>query len=297
MKQSVLLLLVLVTVVCSAPAQVKVEVFTDQDQFMPDEVVPVAARVINHSGQTLHLGKDADWLTFDVESREGAPVVKTGDVPVVQEFDLASSKMATKHVELGPYFDLSRPGRYVITASVKIKDWGATVTSEPKIIDVVPGVKLWEQEIGLPPTSTNQAGEPEVRKYALEQTPYTEHMKLYLRVTDPAESRVFKMFALGPMVSFSRPDPELDAGSNLHILYQSGSHSFLYMVVNPQGDVVLRQTFDYDSTRPRLKENHLGTIMVVGGIRRFSDNDVPPSDVLPMSALVPDSKAPAAPAN
>jgi hypothetical protein len=286
MKYSAFALSILLAAVCDVSAQVTVELLPEQDDFMPDEAMMIGVRIVNHSGQTLHLGKDADWLTFDIESKQGFIVSKTGDVPVVQEFDLPSSKMATKHVDLEPYFNVDKVGRYTITATVRIKDWGGAITSDPKNIDVVPGVKLWEQEVGLPPASPGEHGEPEVRKYALEQTPYAQHMRLYLRLTDASESQVFKVFQLGPMLSFSRPEPQLDGLNNLHLLYQSGSHTFLYTVVNPQGTIVLRQTYDYASARPMLKEDKAGKIFVEGGIRKFGEKDIPRSEE-PLPAVAP----------
>ena len=99
--------LTLLTLV-NAPAQVSVEVVLDQEQFLPSESVPVAVRITNRSGQTLHFGADANWLTFSVESADGFVVIKNSDVPVSGEFDLDSSQMATKRVDLAPYFVLSR---------------------------------------------------------------------------------------------------------------------------------------------------------------------------------------------
>jgi hypothetical protein len=185
---------------------------------------------------------------------------------------------------------MSALGRYSVTASVKIKDWGLTVTSQPQVVEVVRGVKLWEQEIGVPPASPTDHSQPEVRKFSLEQTPYSEHMKLYLRVTDVSESQVYKIFQVGPMISFSRPEPELDAQNNLHLLYQSSGHMFLYSVINPQGEVVLRQTYDYSSTRPHLKQDKSGRIGVAGGVRHVADNDIPPSQELPLANVAPPAK-------
>ena len=54
----------------SAPAQVTVDVVLDQEQFLPTETMPVAVRITNRSGQPLHLGADADWLTFKHGIRE-----------------------------------------------------------------------------------------------------------------------------------------------------------------------------------------------------------------------------------
>src|SRR5476649_1222885 len=105
-----------------ASAQVDVQIVLDQEQFLPSESVPVAVRITNRSGQPLHLGADANWLTFDVESADGFIVVKNSEVPAVGEFEVGPSQVATKHVDLKPYFNLARPGRYSVIATVRIKD-------------------------------------------------------------------------------------------------------------------------------------------------------------------------------
>src|ERR1043165_9992589 len=97
-------------------AQVTVEVTLEQEQFLGGEALPADVRITNRSGQTLHFGNATDWLTFLVESRNGYIVAQTGEVPVLREFEFESSKVATRHVDLAPYFAISRPGRYSVTA-------------------------------------------------------------------------------------------------------------------------------------------------------------------------------------
>ena len=82
------------------------------------------------------------------------------------------------------------------------------------------------------------------------------------------------------MVSFSRVEPQLDKFSNLHVIYQTSSRTFLYTMINPQGQVILRQTHDYTTTRPRLGFDESGKVVVVGGVRHLAENDIPPSDPL-----------------
>lgn len=259
-----------------SPAQVQVEVLLDQEQFLSGETLPAAIRIINRSGQTLHLGADPDWLTFTVESRDRFIVVKTGEVPVLGEFALESSKMATKRVDLAPYFALTRPGRYSLIATVRLKDWDGEVTSAPKNFDIINAAERWSQEFGVPPPPgvTNQP--PEVRKYSLLEANYLRtRLRLYVRLTDASGARVFKIVPIGPVVSLSRPEPQLDSQNNLYILYQEGSHSFNYTVINPDGTVLAHQTYEYVNTRPRLQLNRDGTFGVMGGVRRIMPDDVP----------------------
>jgi hypothetical protein len=259
-------------------AQVTVEITQDQDQFLPSETLATAVRITNRSGRDLRLGQGEDWLSFSVQSRSDSVVPRNGEVPVGGEFILESSKVATKRVDLAPYFAINRPGRYSVTATVRIKDWSQEVTSQPRNFDIIDGARLWEQEIGVPAADSATNSIPEVRKYVLQQANYLKsQLRLYVRLTDASGTKTFSVFPVGPMVSFSRPEPQVDKFSNLHLLYQDGAHSFNYTVVNPDGEVIARRTYDYVNSRPRLQPDEGGKILVTGGVRRVSPTDVPPS--------------------
>jgi hypothetical protein len=259
-----------------APAQVTVEVTQDQEQFIPGEPLTVAVRITNRSGQDLHLGAEEDWLIFGVESREGLVVSKIGDAPVTGEFVLEPSHVAIKRADIAPYFSFPQAGRYKLTATLRIKEWGRDITSPPKNFDIIEGTRLWDQEVGIPksPDSTNSL--PELRHYVLQQANYIKgQIRLYLRVTD-GYGKTVKVTTVGPMVSFSRPEAQLDQRSRLHLLYQNGLYGFNYTVYNTDGDLITRQTYDYVDKRPRLRIDDTGNILVFGGIRRLVPTDIPP---------------------
>lgn len=257
-------------------AQVTVEVLLDQTQFLPGESLPVAVRIVNRSGQPLHLGATSDWLTFTVESVDGFNVVKRGDPPVQGEFDLGSSQMATKRVDLAPYFNLTRQGSYRVTATVNIRDWNVAVPSAPQPFDVIEGAELWSQAFGVPLPAGVTNALPEIRKYTLEEANYLRsQLRMYVIVTAGTDSRVVKVRPIGPMVSFSRPEAQLDRFSNLHVLYQSGARTFTYTVVSPDGNFVRQEKYDYLNARPRLQADDHGNVTVLGGVRRVMPEDVP----------------------
>ena len=273
----------------NAPAQVvTVKLSLPQEQFLPGETLPVAVQVTNNSGQTLHLGADAGWLKFSVESRDDSFVVmKNDDPPVVGAFDLGSSEVATKRVDLAPHFVTTHAGGYRVVATVHIPEWNTDVVSPPLKFDVIDGAQLWSQDFGLPAPAgvTNQA--PVVRKYILEEANYLRNqLRLYVLVSDQSVTRILKVSAIGPMVSFSRPEPQLDRANNLHVITQSGAQSFLYSVVNPDGKITKQEIYDYLGTRPRLAVNAAGDIVVKGGVRRVKPGEMP-------SVKAPDELPPA----
>lgn len=276
MKLFRLILGLAVTLVFSASAQVTVRLTLDQDQFLPSESLPVVVHITNQSGQPLHLGADPDWLTFSVEAADNFIVVKNADPPVVGAFELDSSQVATKRVDLQPYFDLRRAGHYRIIATVRIKDWNSDITSPPRGFDVINGAKLWSQVFGLPLPAGVSNRPPEVRKYTLEEANYLHsQLRMYVQVSDESGATIYKVRSIGPMVSFSQPEAQLDRSSNLHVLYQSGAASFLYSVINPAGDIVRQEIYDYLNVRPRLRVGDDGSITVLGGVRRVKPQDIP----------------------
>jgi hypothetical protein len=254
-------------------AQVTVELSMQQQQFLPSESMPVAVKITNQSGQQIHLGAEPDWLTFNVESADGFVVIKNSEVPVLGKFDLESSQMAIKRVDLQPYFSMMKPGRYHVTATVRIPAWSLEVTSAPKHFDIVYGAPLWSQNFGVP-TGTNSL--PEMRKYTLEKANYLrEQLRLYVQVSDPSETEVYKVSALGPLVSFSQPEAQVDRHSRLNVLWQTGAKLFDYAIVSPNGTVEEQDTYDNFYSRPRLGLNGDGEVVVVGGTRRPKPSEVP----------------------
>ena len=258
-----------------ASAQVTVEVTQEQQQFVSGEALKAAVRITNLSGQTLHMGAESDWLTFEIASREGVVVPKFAEVPVTGEFELESSKVAIKRVDLAPFFALNQSGSFQVVATVRLPGWKRELTSAPKIFDVIQGVKLWEQEVGVPKAGDTNHGEPETRHYILQQANYYRgRMRLYVRVTD-GYGKPIRVMPLGPIVSFGRPERQIDKLSNLHVLFQEGASAFNYSVCNLAGEITTHQTYDHTDSRPRLRADGDGNISVFGGNRRITASDIP----------------------
>jgi hypothetical protein len=101
-------------------------------------------------------------------------------------------------------------------------------------------------------------------------------MKLYVRVTDATGDRPLAVFPIGPMLTFSSPEKQIDRQSKLHILYQYGARSFYYCIIDPDGILELRHTYDYAlQVRPTLRVNDQGQVLVLGGARRRTPDDLP----------------------
>ena len=81
-------------------------------------------------------------------------------------------------------------------------------TARPIHFDVIHGGELWSQNFGVV-VATNAPPEP--RKYTLIKANYLrEQLRLYVQVSSGDGGQVYKVAALGPLVSFSLPEEQVD---------------------------------------------------------------------------------------
>jgi hypothetical protein len=201
------------------------------------------------------------------------------EVPVNLDLELESASRASFHVDLQPHFELTKAGHYRVTAVMTLPAADTVATSPAFQFDVIPGSTLWSQEFGVPPASATASDPPDRRKYLLQQANYTKQLRLYLRVVDADDERTYRVVPLGALVSFSKPEARVDNLGRLHLLHQDGAKAFTYHLILPDGSLAARRTYDISATRPKLRVNEDGEVIVVGGVRRVTAADLPkPAD-------------------
>ena len=259
-----------------ALAQLRVELSFDQETYLPHEAMYAVVKIFNSSGQTLVMGRDNSWLTFSVEPVDGGAVRQTKPVDVKGEFTLPNASRATKKVNLAEAFELTRFGRYIISTTVHVPEWGESFSApKPRPVGIATGVTLWETTFGVP--SEKQGERPEIRKYQLMQANHVKRLSFYIRILEES-GQTLTIFPLGTVVGVTRPEPQLDNWSNLHLIYQDNARLFRYFVVTPDGMLLARQIWEITDSRPALAVNAEGRISVTGGVRRISESDLPPPD-------------------
>lgn len=276
MFKTPLLLLAGLLLAASASAQVKVTLLLDQKQYLLKEPLQVGVRIVNHSGQTLTL-TGTNWLSLTVEDREKFVVKRHDEVPSPQEVTVETTFMATQWIDIGRTFDFRENSMYTLRARVRIDQWGEDIYSEPIGFEIIKGTKLWEQQIGVP---TMPGSPPEIRKYILQQANYLKELQLYARVTDQSEGRIYQVKRLAPMLLISQPEAQIDTLNQLHVLTQIGMRQFMHLVLNHDGELVLRNTYEVGKARPLLKVSPAGSVYVSGGDRLLRHDDLPPSAIL-----------------
>jgi len=265
---------------------VTAELKLDQDQYLPGEDLQLKLRIMNRSGQPITLGTDNAWIIMSITAENNLPCAQLGEMPIQGAFSLLSGQVGTKALNPTPYFSFRQQGRYRITAKIRIPQWQQEVNCKSVSFTVANGVPLpnlgnLQFGVPLPPGATNTT--PEIRTFSLLKVSDLKELKLYFRLND-SMGKTLRTFPLAGMTSFSDPEAQIDRYNNLHVLHQTGARSFNYAVIGPEGQWVAHQTYTYAGTRPELRVNQNGQIFVMGGARRFSDNDFPQPAPAPESA-------------
>ncbi len=277
-----------------ARAQVTVEVALEQDSYLPQEQCMAEIRITNFSGRTLRFGPGSEWFDLTVESYDGYFVERLAVVPPAEPLDIPNASRGIRRVDLAPAFDLSKPGRYFVIASVQVAELNREITSARDAFNIMSGVRLWDQSFGVPGGDPGKP--PEVRHYTLLQTNDRKRLALYVRVSKEQEARVIRVFPLGRLLSFSKPEAQVDRLAKLHVLFQTGAKQYTYCVVAYDGTLAVRQTYQISDTHPGLRLVEGGEIKVVGGFRLKSSYDIPPpaddDAPQPASAEPPESTQP-----
>jgi hypothetical protein len=263
----------------NATAQVDVRLRLEKKEYLPNEKMIVAVQIMNVSGQALQLGGDPDWIHFHIEKQSGESVPQIVSLPPAEPFEAPTGGAFTPELDLSPYFNLSTPGRYKLSATVRIRQWKEDRVAPPVNFEVIPPTTMKSIKVGVPPPAGAPPGPPEVRIYALQKARPSSDMRLYLRVTDGFGSRVFSVQEVGPYIPLEEPEVQVDSGSRLHVLHRSDRTAFIYSVFNPDGVLLVRQRHDINELtgmRPRLRGIQDGEVAVAGGVRILTPRDLPP---------------------
>jgi hypothetical protein len=145
----------------------------------------------------------------------------------------------------------------------------------PLKFQVVAGVKIAEMRRGVAPRQIGQP--PDLRTYTLRSTRVHGRTHLFLRVegTRGNEMRIYNVMDLGRKVPFGKPQMEMDPKGVTHVFFQFYAKNFRYYQVDPQGQLLVRQTYYFQQYPPALVRDDDGRVGITGAHRELMDDDFP----------------------
>ncbi|MBU3664552.1 MAG: hypothetical protein FGM15_01560 [Chthoniobacterales bacterium] len=249
----------------AANAQVRVDISFKRKLYVLYEPLIATVTINNLSGRPLLLEDvdDRQWFGFSIETDDGRPVP-----PINARYSLAPAAVGpgekmTRAVNITPLFPLHEFGLYRIKATVYADTFGRYFSSPPLAVEITDGRPIWQEVVGVP----GPDGRPELRTVTLLSHKLSRTTRLYARIEDKENGRVYATHQLGQFLTFGRPEVMLDVNNEIHILQNSSPKQFLYTHLGLQGEVLARQAYVETGkrSRPSLVKQDGGSVAVVGG--------------------------------
>lgn len=249
---------------------------TDRNNFLPNQAVVVKLAIRNVSGQKVMLADGVDWIKFSAHDGRGIPVLRNGNPPQGKSVLVDNGKSHLWTFQMAPIFDFSKPGVFTIHARIKIRQFNNHILDvRPMKFQVVAGVKIAEMRRGVAPRQVGQP--PDLRTYTLRSTRVHGRTHIFLRVegTRGNEMRIYNVLDLGRKVPFGKPQMEMDPKGITHVFFQFYAKNFRYFQVDPEGQLLVRQTYFFQQYPPALVRDDDGRVGITGARREMMEDDFP----------------------
>jgi len=223
-------LLLLAGVAEQAAAQVRVDISFKRKLYVMYEPLIATVTINNLSGRPLLL-ENSDhhrWFGFNIETAEGRIVP-----PIHADYALAPAAVGpgeklTRAVNLTPLFPLHDFGLYRVKATVYVPSFDRYFSSPPLAVEITDGRPIWQEVVGVP----GNRGKPELRTITLLAHKLSRSTRLYVRIEDRENGRVFATHQLGQGLA---------------------------------GEILGQQAYLERGSRPSLVKDGGGEVKVVGG--------------------------------
>lgn len=229
MKQLLNLILILVSLLGSAFAQLELRLEPVRHDYILGEHVALKLTIINRSDSTIALSNrpQRPWLNFSVSKRGEASPVSAFASPRFPNLTITPGSTRAFQVDLKTFYRLDTSGSYGAVATIRLPDGATTCSSNRALFALASGGKVRTFKI--------RAGGKNL-EMSVRLANIDGHENLFGQVTDTDTQRVQGACFLCRYLNFMQPRVMLDSAQNLHVLCQSSPDFFTYAVMNTRGD-------------------------------------------------------------
>lgn len=260
--RSLLLLTVAAAAICTASAQLTVEMSIKRRLFMAHEPLIATVTVNNLTGRDVTLADTPQmpWFSFQITGKAERIIPPRNINYGLDPLEIKAGGSMRRTVNLTELYELSDYGIYRIRANIFFADLSKFFSSKPTAIEITEGRLLWKRTVGIPSDNT-------LRTIALLAHQQGEYTVLYVRTEDPENGIVFSTHELGRMLEGQPPSMEFDVANNLYILQLIGQRDYLLSKIGTKGEYLGQTRYSAPKSRMFLRKLEDGQLQVVGGRR------------------------------
>ncbi len=247
-------------------AQLGIQITTDRPSYFTFEPVHVTVTLRNNSGNPLVFSDQkplAGFVNLKVTSADDRTVALLCPIPNLgMNLILGTGETKDLTVRLDSLFNLQRGGSYLVHALAGHDRLPDDYRSDPAQFVLQSGLPIWQKRLGAPATGAKD--QIAARQVCLLLMTERKTDQFALMVED--DNTVYGFKRLGARISGTTPVLDVDALSNVHVLWMSKPRLFEHRVYDR--DLRLLQTTYYIADRavPTIQRDpDIGRIMITGG--------------------------------
>jgi len=213
---------------------------SDYTRYLRYEKITVLLTVRNYSGNTMLFSSKDAKIFFKIQHTNTGMPAKCLDLQAnpAQSLILGPGQSKELNITLNSIYNMQKEGVYEITAYLNHPRSSRTHVSNTIDIEVRSGSPILGKTIGLPSNSNNGI----IKSVNVILMLFTDvNSKIYcLRVED--EDNIYATLRLGPYISGTHPQLDVDGTSSIHILIQVAPRLYSYLTYSFIGrNLKLRQ--------------------------------------------------------
>ncbi len=215
----------------AAHAQIGLQLKAENLRYLRYEMINLKLVISNISGNTLVFSdqdKANDGRIFFAVNEHSGKVARAFDANANPAADLilAPGESRELSITINMLHDMQREGVYSVTAYLNHSRLPRTHLSNTINIEVLEGSTILERNVGLPSQSSTEVIKS-IRLLLMLFQDTSE--KLYcLRAED--DENIYAVYRLGPYISGTRPQMDIDGSSSIHILIQVRPKLYSYLI-------------------------------------------------------------------
>ena len=256
---------------CTAKAQINVELHFQRNTFLVDEPAFATLRITNMAGRDLTLGSDTGgdpWCQIQVSAVRGESPSPRQNSPLFPPLFIKAGETIARSVNVTDVYDMSLPGQYRVKASIVLGQSRNMIVTTPAYITIDPGKMIWNSTVGVPEGKPGAGG---TRTFSVIQLQRKEGIFLYAKLEDRESGWRFPPYLLGRLLSAMLPQAQIDRENNLYVFHAVDDETYMLSQIDVasgrSGQAVYRSKTPR-AGRPSLqRQPDTGKLVIAGGIR------------------------------
>ena len=234
-KNTILITVFLYLVNFNVWGQIDIAVSTSKKQYLPYEAVFITIKLTNNSGRIIDFGESDGTLDLEVKNYNGSLIEPKSKENFVKNLKIQPGTVQQLELKLNTFYDIYLVSKYSIYIRLNHKLFAnySLKNVSPAVFRVTNGVTELKKNFGV---SLKKDGKATILPRSYSVISYSKNERRYISLKIEDENVVYTIQELGVFVRGLPLQHQIDAFSNIHLIFHIGGKTFKYIIFSADGE-------------------------------------------------------------